>query len=675
MKKFSCLILLLLTGLTTSAQSELDSLWKVWKDPAQNDTAQLVAIRQYIRKGPLFTNPDTAIIIANEQYRFAESIRYGLYMADARNTQGIANAIQNRYDVAIEYYMEALKIYEKIDNKSGQASILNNIGILYSDMDEYDKSLEYYQKSAEVKKEIGDTLGLGSTYNNMGVIYRGKEDYHKALELYFQCLDIEMSINNEKEYCSTYNNIAVAYKKLDSLDKAQYYFELALDYALKFNSENNMANVYNGLASLEIDRKNWNKAREYAEKAHYYSSKISGSNNISLAHDNLYTIYKNLGDYKKALEHYEIFIDLKAKQVSEQNQRAVIQQEYKYTYEKQAAADSVRNEEQKKVQQAQLEAQKAETARQKQQSYYLYGGLGLAAIFGFFMFNRYRLTQKQKRVIEEQKEQVDLAFEQLEEKNTEILDSINYAKRIQTAILPPEKLWKENLKESFVLYKPKDIVAGDFYWMEPTPSGVLFAAADCTGHGVPGAMVSVVCNNSLNRSVREFKLKEPAKILDKTRELVIQEFEKSADEVKDGMDIALVSLERHPEPVEGQAKVSLSFAGAHNSLWIIRKGATEIKEIKADKQPIGKFQDATAFTNHQLVLNEGDSFYIYSDGYADQFGGDKGKKFKASSFKALLLEIVHLPMADQKERLNEAFESWKGQLEQLDDVCVIGVRI
>ncbi|MCB9224959.1 MAG: SpoIIE family protein phosphatase [Crocinitomicaceae bacterium] len=263
----------------------------------------------------------------------------------------------------------------------------------------------------------------------------------------------------------------------------------------------------------------------------------------------------------------------------------------------------------------------------------------------------------------------------IEEAHKEITDSITYAKRIQSAILPPQKIVKEYLTKSFILYKPKDIVAGDFYWLEQKDGKILFAAADCTGHGVPGAMVSVICNNGLNRSVREHGITDPGKILDKTRKIVIQEFEKSEEEVKDGMDIALCSLERHPEPVEGQAKASLKYAGAHNPLWIIRNGGAEIEEIKADKQPIGRFAEAKPFTSHRIELNPGDTFYIFSDGFADQFGGEKGKKFKASNFKELLLSVQNESMDRQKELIDEAFEKWRGNLEQLDDVCVIGVRV
>ncbi|UKN00229.1 SpoIIE family protein phosphatase [Paracrocinitomix mangrovi] len=272
----------------------------------------------------------------------------------------------------------------------------------------------------------------------------------------------------------------------------------------------------------------------------------------------------------------------------------------------------------------------------------------------------------------------------LSEKNKEINDSINYAKRIQSAILPPVKLIKQHLPNSFILYKPKDIVAGDFYWLETINDTVYFAAADCTGHGVPGAMVSVICNGSLNRTVNEFNISEPNLILDKTRDLVIQEFEKSEEVVKDGMDIALVSLTLNKKNDSGNEDNSLShshphsvlkYAGAHNPLWIIRKGSNTVEEINADKQPIGKYTAPKPYSLHSTELKPGDTIYIFSDGYVDQFGGEKGKKFKAKNFKALLVSIQHESMERQRELIDQTFENWKGDLEQLDDVCVIGVRI
>ncbi|HXB13197.1 MAG TPA: SpoIIE family protein phosphatase, partial [Bacteroidia bacterium] len=325
-------------------------------------------------------------------------------------------------------------------------------------------------------------------------------------------------------------------------------------------------------------------------------------------------------------------------------------------------------------------------------------GFVLMLALAFFIFRGYRQKQKANIVITQQKEEVEkqktLVEQQkliVEEKNKDILDSITYAKRLQDAILPPLSIIKQYLPESFVMYKPKDIVAGDFYWLErvtslnlsqgrdyerskpdmPSPLGegkdevILIAAADCTGHGVPGALVSVVCSNALNRTVKEFKITEPGKILDKVRELVLETFEKSEDNVQDGMDISLCCINTSTNEVQ--------WSGANNSLWYIQNN--EMKELAPNKQPIGKYYNATAFNTHNLKLQKGDTMYLFTDGYADQFGGEKGKKFKYKQLEQLIMSNRQLNMEEQKNVLERKLEEWKGGLEQVDDVLVIGVRV
>lgn len=282
-----------------------------------------------------------------------------------------------------------------------------------------------------------------------------------------------------------------------------------------------------------------------------------------------------------------------------------------------------------------------------------------------FFFNRFTIAYLQ---------QIEYQRNEIEKQKKEIIDSINYAKRIQTAILPPARVVKESLRDSFILYKPKDVVAGDFYWIEHKDGKVLFAAADCTGHGVPGAMVSMLCYNTLNRAVREYNLTEPGKILDKAREILLQGFEKSEEEIRDGMDISLCVLDGD----------KLQYAGAYNPLWLIRKKDLSdnsendnfsLIELKGDKQPISKCENSFSFKTHSIELRKDDTFYIFSDGFADQFGGDEGRKFKNANFKKLLLSIQLETMEKQKQLIDENFEEWKGNLDQIDDVCVIGMRI
>ncbi|MBI3134583.1 MAG: SpoIIE family protein phosphatase [Bacteroidetes bacterium] len=263
------------------------------------------------------------------------------------------------------------------------------------------------------------------------------------------------------------------------------------------------------------------------------------------------------------------------------------------------------------------------------------------------------------------------AKQETDAKNREITDSITYAQKIQEAILPDRKLFAAYLKESFVLYKPKDIVAGDFYWTVKTDDRLFVAVADCTGHGVPGAMVSVVCSTALNRCVREFELKQPAQILEKCRELVIETFASGDYSVNDGMDIALISLKYTLD--DGKEVALIEYSGANNSLYIVKN--TALQTVPADKQPIGKYQYQKPFTNHKLIIERGSMLYLFSDGYADQFGGQYGKKFKYKQFQELLSASSRFDTDRQLDNLENTFESWRGSLEQIDDVCVIGVRL
>ena len=229
-----------------------------------------------------------------------------------------------------------------------------------------------------------------------------------------------------------------------------------------------------------------------------------------------------------------------------------------------------------------------------------------------------------------------------------------------------------------MFYKPKDIVSGDFYWAEMAEERnskkILFAAVDCTGHGVPGAFVSIVGFNGLNRAVKEFRLTEPSKILDRLNSVVEETFRhhgKDSDDIKDGMDISLCSLE-----YKNESSALLNWSGANNPLWLFKSGTMEFIEFKANKQPIGAYLDRKPFTNHSIELSKGDTIYIFTDGYADQFGGEKGKKFKYTTMRDLFVSINNLPMKQQKEKLNDTIEAWMhNSFEQIDDMCVIGVRI
>ena len=523
---------------------------------------------------------------------------------------------------AFPYYLESSKTFFGIKNKTRVDSLVQisndkNVGVLKRNENKFDTAAVLLNRSLDYAEKLKDSNWIGINCNSLAILFQRQGDILKSISFYKRSLQIKKTTNHIRGLSNSQSNISALYSKIGYKDSCYKYAILALSNAKRAN----------------FLRGECNATEAYAT-ALYLNDKKDSAYKVM-------RVYTELMDSVNLLNKATEIADLDA---IHQNVKKDAELELKNA--EMAVADQF------------AAKQKSDLDKQRFMTNAFVFGLILVLIIAVVIFYSLIRNRKKNRIILLQKLEV-------EEKNREILDSINYAKRIQNAILPPDLLVKEYLASSFIHYKPKDIVAGDFYWMEPTKEGVIFAAADCTGHGVPGAMVSVVCNNGLNRSVREYGLTDPGKVLDKTREIVIQEFEKSEDEVKDGMDIALCKLNGN----------SLEFAGAHNPLWIIRKGASEIEEIKANKQPIGKFLEPLPYTTHKVELNKGDSIYIFSDGYLDQFGGDKGKKFKTANFKKLLISIQGETMENQKKILDQTFEDWRGSLEQLDDVCVIGVKI
>lgn len=273
--------------------------------------------------------------------------------------------------------------------------------------------------------------------------------------------------------------------------------------------------------------------------------------------------------------------------------------------------------------------------------------------------------ERQRDIIEQENVIAEERRLMVESTNKDILSSISYAKRLQKAILPPERLIDGICAESFILYKPKDIVAGDFYWAATQGDTTYVAAADCTGHGVPGAILSIVCSGALNRAVKEFDLLDTGSILDKVSEIVLKTFEASSEVVADGMDISLLAINKTSKLVQ--------WSGANSRLWVLK--GKEMKELKGNRQPIGLFGERKSFTTCVIAYDPGTVFYLVTDGIIDQFGGPKGKKFKYGNLRKMLKEIQGLPLKEQKDAINKVFEEWKGNLNQIDDVCVVGLKL
>jgi tetratricopeptide (TPR) repeat protein len=599
-------------------------------------------------------------------------------IATSLSNIGYVYSVRGDIPRALDYYHQALKIQEKSNDKTGESRSLNNIGFIYQDLGDNEKAIDYYNQSLTIRRETGDKMGIAVSLSNIAETYEEDGNISKSLKYYKESLNIYNELGNSKGTAGALNNIGYLYQQYGDPDcnqaetncrnegqlKALEYCSKALKIQRQSEDNPGMAATLNNIGRIYIVLNKFAIAKSYATEAYQISKQLGYPDHIRKSASLMRIINYHDGDFKAA---YQFFIEettMRDSIESENNYREVQKKQAKYFYNKIYESDSIAFAAEKAKDAIEIEKQRSELDAKRMQQIFLYSGLSLFILLAVFLWTRVKKINIQKKTIEEQKLLV-------EEKNREVMDSINYAKRIQDAILPSMDAMNKTLKDGFVLYRPKDIVAGDFYWMVEKQGFVYVAAADCTGHGVPGAMVSVVCSNALNRSVNEYGINHPGEILDKVQELVLETFAQNQNNVKDGMDISLVALSH----VGTDGYLSLQWAGANNPLWIVRDATNEVVEIKADKQPIGNFAHSHPFTTHSIELKRNDRIYLFTDGYDDQFGGPKGKKYMIKSLKELISNIAHLPMHLQERKLAEAFDYWKGTNEQVDDVCIIGVRV
>ena len=579
----------------------------------------------YFRSGKMFLDLEDLVTSSN---MFNQAITYFIkaeklnWVCITDDYLGILKFTAGNYEDAIRSYRDYINKVSKNNYNLKVAGTHNNIGLCLIELNRPEEALTCFDTSLQLYTQEENKVGIGRIYNNLGTAYLKMGKDLQALDHFQKGLVIrEEAAAGIPSTTESIINIGKAQYKLGKANKAIGNLEKTLGIARTIKSKELQLRIFSVLKDLYYQRGSYKKAIDI--QAEFYALQ-----------DTLYG--QRLKD------------KLLISSLSGKFKRKVIEDSIAQIQKNLFHAEELRIQQKIKEQ---------IIAKNKLVRTFLLIGLGMIALVLVILFKRFKEKKQANAIIYKQKEE-------LQQKQTDILDSIVYAKRIQSAILPPDKLIKSHFPNSFILYRPKDIVAGDFYWLESKEGVVYFAVADCTGHGVPGAMISVMCNNGLNRAVRENGLTTPGTILDQTKEFVITEFGKSEEKVMDGMDIALCAL-------KGKR---LSYSGSHNPLWIIRKGGQEVFEIKADRQPIGRFGEEVPFTTHEIEVDPGDTLYIFSDGFSDQFGGANGKKFKISNFKKLLLKLQNNSMEDQKLLLDNAFESWRGELEQIDDVCVMGVR-
>jgi serine phosphatase RsbU (regulator of sigma subunit) len=631
-------------------------------------TAYNIQISDLIDNG----NYELAQKKADSLFLLSKQINYTEGVAESYNLKGVINRDQSNLRDALDNFSNALKLFEELKMPVKVAGIQNNIGLIYAEIKEYRTALSYYFKAVKINSASKEKSRLAINYNNIATCYQKLNQFSSAQIYLHKSLVLRQEVNDTIGMAMAYHNIGINHQLTNDKDSAVFFFNKSLNYLSKMSENIGHAYNYLELGNTFLQQGKLPEAERYllnslriAEKSELEGVKVEIYKYLS-------SLYEKKQDFKKAFLYQNLFLSSKENVESDESKNEILKKELEFEFNKRQELQKKDSENKQAVSNAEIKNQKKLTTG---------AVIALVILSGLILivFRSYNQKRKANFIISKQKEIV-------EHKNKEILDSINYAKYIQNALLPSEKAINDLHIDCFILFKPKDIVSGDFYWIHNNPSTatstneVYIAAVDCTGHGVPGALVSVVGNNGLNRCVKEFGIHETGKILDKLSELVEETFEKSENELKDGMDMSLLKISSNKDVLSDN--FNLQWSGANNPLWIIKTVVNPegietktLEEIKADKQPVGKYDNRKNFTTHHVSLQKGDRLYLFTDGYADQFGGPKGKKFKYKQLKETLIAHAHLPIIEQKQHLQLVFDKWKGDLDQVDDVCIIGVKM
>jgi serine phosphatase RsbU (regulator of sigma subunit) len=604
---------------------------------------------------------------------FERSMKYYVSQKDtqhvAANYSRIAGIQMNlgEFDLSVKNFITAQKMYESIGHEWGAIVCINNIAGVYKQQKLLEKAVENYKKVLELSKAIGKQRGIIGALDNIGATYVELKNFPLAEKYLKEAYDMIMKEQGSSDENGGFPvglihfHLGALYHFKNEYKKAEeYYLEAERAYTEK-NDVQGLSQVYTALGTMYQEIGKYDMAIPMIRKSVEMCRSMGLKPELKQAYAHLALAYAKSNDFEKAYEFEKLSSELKDSLYEDKTGEVIAEMEAKYDTEKKEKELSLKN--------SQLSNQELVIKQQNQQKLFYAGGALLMLIAGILLLRGNNIKRKANKELQAQKEEIVTQKHIIEEKNKDITDSIKYAQRIQEAILPSEEAAKEALPDHFVFYQPKDIISGDFYWVEKKEELVFFAVADCTGHGVPGALMSIVGNGALNKAVNEHKLSDPANILDFVNKSINDALRQNRTDskIRDGMDIALC--------VYDTKKKTIEFAGANNPLYLMRKN--EIHSTPGDKQPIGSFIEELArpFTKKTVQLEKGDRLFIFSDGFADQFGGPQGKKFKYARLQKLLIENASLSMNELKEKLASEFVSWKGNLEQIDDVCVMGVGV
>lgn len=565
------------------------------------------------------------------------------------------------YSKALKSFLTGLKIMESINDKKGIAKNLNNIGVLYEHQVNFSYALKNYFASLKIYEEIDDKAGIGRSYNNIGNVYQMQGNYPEALKKHFASLKIKQALGNKSGISYSYNNIGNVYYLQGNYTEALKNHMTSLKIKEALGDKTGFISSYFNIGTVLIKQREFKEAEEYLIKSIELSKKIGYKACMVEAYYGLTELDSAKGNFKGAYENHKLYILYRDSIDNEDTRKKTVQSQMTYDFEKKEAATQAEQGKKDVI-------AKEELKQKEQQRNYFVIGFALVGLLALFILRGYKQKQKANFIITQQKDEVEKSKHIIEEKNKDITDSINYAKRIQRATLPHRKEIWAAFPQSFLLFKPKDIVSGDFYFFHKNDHSAFIAVADCTGHGVPGAFMSMVGAGKLNDAVSESSdTSEILSLLNKGIKASLKQTDGN-ESTRDGMDIALCSVDTENRIIK--------YAGANRPLWIIRNGQTEVEEIKATKSAIGGLTDNNQhFETHEFKLLTGDTLYLFTDGFADQFGGGEGKKLMTKKFKEILLDIQGKSMKEQEQYLNSFIENWKAGIEQVDDILVIGIRL
>ena len=579
---------------------------------------------------------------------------------------------------ALECFVKAADYYKKANNNIGLGIVNMSISEVYDQQDNPDNAKYYLKNAIEIFKKEKDSILLATAYHDLGYVYYRTGLYDTALIIYSQTGEIHQKLGNQFEYAVSLGNSGLVYSRKSEFQKAEEYLLHAIDIISKMgeNGDDRAVTEYMiEYAGILKQKGELQKAISTATESFGKASKNKYLDFESEAANLLAKLYQNSGKYDSAYHYQSIYINAKdsIKSVKNIQKMADLRTEFEVS-KKQAEVEVLKKN--KLIQLIVIIGL----------ALILILAIGLVIIYSMSLKRSKKLTaalDERRILLEEQGKILKAQREELIQQKEEIISSINYAKYIQSSLLPQEEHLESLLGEHLVLYKPKDIVSGDFYWISYIENKTVIAAVDCTGHGVPGAFMSMLGTALLNEIVNKEYITHPGVILRRLRKEVINSLQQKGDrgEQKDGMDIALCTIDME--------NMKLQYAGANNPLYLIRKSDLEkvgisrcepaeddqLYEIKGDLMPIGISDRMNNFTIHEIDILKGDTIYLFSDGFPDQFGGPDNKKFGYKRFRELLLRNNSESLADKKVLLEQVLNNWKGDNSQIDDILVIGFRI